>query len=43
MKKTSLDLVVETLQGTAGQMVTVPSDIAEKARKSLTRMLEMSR
>jgi quinolinate synthase len=43
MKKTSLDLVVETLQGTAGQVVTVPANIAEKARKSLTRMLEMSR
>jgi quinolinate synthase len=43
MKKTSLDLVVETLQGNAGQVVTVPADIADKARKSLTRMLEMSR
>jgi quinolinate synthase len=43
MKKTSLDLVVETLQGTAGQVVTVPEDIAKKAGISLTRMLEMSR
>jgi quinolinate synthase len=43
MKKTSLGLVIETLQETAGQVVTVPSDIAEKARISLTRMLEMSR
>jgi quinolinate synthase len=43
MKKTSLELVHEALEGTAGQVVTVQADIAEKARRSLTRMMEMSR
>ncbi|HUI91516.1 MAG TPA: quinolinate synthase NadA [Chitinivibrionales bacterium] len=43
MKKTSLELVAEALEGAAGQVVSVPPDIAEKARRSLTRMLEMSR
>ncbi len=42
MKKTSVELVADALEGTAGEVVTVPDDIAQKARKSLTRMLKMS-
>jgi quinolinate synthase len=42
MKKTSVELVADTLEGTAGKLVTVPADIAQKARKCLSRMLEMS-
>ena len=43
MKKTSLELVEGALKGTSGMIVNVPVDIADKARKSLTRMMEMSR
>jgi quinolinate synthase len=42
MKKTSIELVAETLEGTAGQVVAVPEDIAAKARRSLSKMIEMS-
>ncbi len=42
MKKTSLALVAGALDGTVGQIVTVPLEIADKARKSLVRMIEMS-
>jgi quinolinate synthase len=42
MKKTSLELVAGALDGTAGQIVTVPREIADKARNSLVRMIEMS-
>jgi quinolinate synthase len=41
MKKTSLELVEGALKGTSGMIVNVPADIAVKARKSLTRMLEI--
>ena len=43
MKKTTLDLVVASLDGSAGLTVTVPADIALKARKSLVKMLEISK
>jgi len=43
MKKMTLEKVLAALEGNAGMVVTVPEDIAEKARKSLTRMMEMSR
>jgi quinolinate synthase len=43
MKKTSLQIVLGALEGTAGKVVVVPPEIAERAKKSLTRMLEMSR
>jgi quinolinate synthase len=43
MKKTSLDLVVETLKGNTGSVVTVPVKTADLARKSLVKMLDMSR
>jgi quinolinate synthase len=42
MKKTSLELVAGALDGTRGQTVVVPEEIAEKARISLSRMIEMS-
>jgi quinolinate synthase len=42
MKKMTLEKVLAALEGSAGMVVTVPVDIAEKARKSLTRMMEMS-
>jgi quinolinate synthase len=42
MKKTSLELVAGALDGSAGQTVTVPAAIADKARKSLMKMIEMS-
>jgi quinolinate synthase len=42
MKKMTLEKVLAALEGSAGMVVTVPEDIAEKARKSLTRMMEMS-
>jgi quinolinate synthase len=42
MKKTSIELVAEALEGTAGQVVAVPEDIAAKARRSLSKMIEMS-
>jgi quinolinate synthase len=43
MKKMTLDKVEGALDGSFGMVVNVPADIAEKARKSLVRMLEMSR
>jgi quinolinate synthase len=43
MKKTTLDLVAGSLEGSAGKKVTVAPAIAEKARHALVRMLEMSR
>jgi quinolinate synthase len=43
MKKTSLDLVIQSLEGTAGLRVTVDPVIAEKASASLIKMLEMSK
>jgi quinolinate synthase len=42
MKKTTLELVAGALEGTSGQTVTVPEEIAVKARKSLEKMIEMS-
>ena len=42
MKKTSLELVADALEGIGGQTVFVPEDIAAKARISLTRMIELS-
>ncbi len=42
MKKTSVGLVADALAGSGGQVVTVSAEIAGKARKSITRMLEMS-
>jgi len=43
MKKTTLDKVLQSLMGTGGMEVTVASDIAEKARTALRRMLDMSK
>jgi quinolinate synthase len=43
MKKTSLELIEGALKGTSGMIVNVPAEIAGMARKSLERMLEMSR
>jgi quinolinate synthase len=43
MKKTTLDLVVRSLEGSAGKKVVVAPAIAEKARHALVRMMEMSR
>jgi quinolinate synthase len=43
MKKMTLEKVAAALDGSGGMVVTVPPEIAEKARKSLVRMLEMSR
>jgi quinolinate synthase len=43
MKKTNLELVAETLDGKGGKEVKVPQEISDKARKSLQRMLEMSK
>jgi quinolinate synthetase complex, A subunit len=42
MKKTTLDLVAGSLEGSAGKKVTIAPAIAEKARLTLVRMLEMS-
>jgi quinolinate synthase len=42
MKKMTLGKVLAALEGSAGMVVTVPGDIAEKARRSLVRMMEMS-
>jgi len=42
MKKISIELVAETLEGAAGQVVAVPEEIAAKARRSLSKMIEMS-
>lgn len=42
MKKTTLELVAGALEGTSGQTVTVPEEIAVKARRSLAKMIEMS-
>jgi quinolinate synthase len=42
MKKMTLEKVLAALDGSGGAVVSVPQDIADKARKSLTRMLEMS-
>jgi len=42
MKKTTLEKVLGALDGTGGHLVFVEPAIAEKARKSLIRMLEMS-
>lgn len=42
MKKTTLDLVLGSLEGSAGKKVVVAPVIAEKARHALVRMLEMS-
>ena len=43
MKKTTLELVEASLEGSAGMIVKVPEPTAELARKSLVRMLEMSK
>jgi quinolinate synthase len=42
MKKMTLEKVLGALDGSAGTTVTVPQEIAEKARKSLVRMIELS-
>ena len=42
MKKTTLDLVLRSLEGSAGKKVVVAPAIAEKARHALVRMMEMS-
>ncbi len=42
MKKTTLDLVLRSLEGSGGKKVTVEPDIAEKAYRALKKMLEMS-
>lgn len=43
MKKTTLDLVAGSLEGSAGQKVVVAPAITEKARRALERMMEMSK
>jgi quinolinate synthase len=43
MKKTTLELVEASLEGSGGMTVKLPELTAELARKSLVRMLEMSR
>jgi quinolinate synthase len=40
MKKTTLDLVLGSLEGSAGKKVVVAPAIAEKARHALVRMME---
>jgi quinolinate synthase len=42
MKKTTLDMVLRSLEGTGGMQVTVAPEVAEKAHRALRRMLEMS-
>jgi quinolinate synthase len=42
MKKVSLELVLGSLDGAAGTVVTVPEKVATKAEGALRRMLEMS-
>jgi len=42
MKKTTLELVAGALEGTSGHTVTVPEEIAVKARRSLAKIIEMS-
>jgi quinolinate synthase len=43
MKKMTLDKVKGALEGSCGMVVTVPAHIAEKARKSLVRMLVLGK
>ncbi len=43
MKKGSLQSVCDALEGTGGEVITVPEAIAEKAIHSLQKMLEMSK
>ncbi|HEX2956187.1 MAG TPA: quinolinate synthase NadA [Chitinispirillaceae bacterium] len=42
MKKGSLQSVMSALEGTGGELITVEKNIAEKAKRSLQAMLEMS-
>lgn len=42
MKATTLGDVLGCLQGTAGQEITVPPEIAEKAVRCIDRMMELS-
>ncbi len=43
MRRASAEGVMKALEGTGGEVVSVPSEIADAARGSLERMLEMSR
>jgi quinolinate synthase len=43
MRRGSAGLVLKALEGSAGLHVTVAGDVAERARSSLERMLELSR
>jgi quinolinate synthase len=43
MKLGNLDSVVASLEGRGGEEITIDSNVAEKARLSLVRMLEMSK
>jgi quinolinate synthase len=43
MKKGSLETTLKALEGTGGERVVVPGDIAQKALGSLTQMLKMSK
>ncbi|KMQ49666.1 Quinolinate synthetase [Chitinispirillum alkaliphilum] len=42
MKKGSLELVLSSLQGKTGEVITLDPAVAQKARHSLVRMLELS-
>jgi quinolinate synthase len=42
MKKISMSLVIKSLEGSAGKVVKVEKDIADKAYGSLRKMLDMS-
>ncbi|MBD3315121.1 MAG: quinolinate synthase NadA [Chitinivibrionales bacterium] len=42
MKKGTLESVLAAMEGTGGEVVTVPSDVADKARHALEAMLTMS-
>ncbi len=43
MKMTNLNQVLQSLEGRAGKRVIVDSAVAEKARLTLNRMLDMSK
>ncbi len=43
MKKGSPELVLQALEGTAGEVITLEQDVREKAQASLKKMLELSR
>ncbi|MDG5813665.1 quinolinate synthase NadA [Chitinispirillales bacterium ANBcel5] len=42
MKKGSLEQIVSALEGTGGEVITLPQEIRQKAKYSLTCMLELS-